>query len=41
MVLVGWLLHKFNDLKRQLAWLRKQQFGRKSETQTDGIFCQV
>ena len=31
-VLMGWLLQQIGDLKRQLAWLKKQQFGRKSES---------
>ena len=31
-VLIGWLLQKIRDLQRQLAWLKKQQFGRKSES---------
>jgi transposase len=32
MVLIGWLFQQIKDLKRQLAWLKKQQFGRKSES---------
>ena len=31
-VLIGWLLQQIRDLQRQLAWLKKQQFGRKSES---------
>ena len=31
-VLMGWLLQQIRDLQRQLAWLKKQQFGRKSES---------
>lgn len=37
LVLVGWLLQQISDFKRQLAWLRKQQFGRKSETQQSQV----
>jgi len=32
LVLIGHLLQQISDLRRQLAWLRKQQFGRKSES---------
>ena len=32
MVLIGWLFQKIRDLQRQLAWLKQQQFGRKSES---------
>jgi len=32
LVLIGWLLQQIRDLQRQLAWLKKQQFGRKSES---------
>ena len=32
LVLIGWLLHQIRELQRQLAWLKKQQFGRKSES---------
>ena len=31
LVLVGWCVQQIEGLKRQLAWLKKQQFGRKSE----------
>jgi transposase len=31
LVLVGWCVRQIGALKRQLAWLKKQQFGRKSE----------
>ena len=31
-VLIGWLLHQIRDFQRQLAWLKQQQFGRKSES---------
>ena len=31
-VLIGWLLQQIRDLQRQLAWLKQQQFGRKSES---------
>ena len=31
-VLIGWLVQQIRDLQRQLAWLRQQQFGRKSES---------
>lgn len=31
LVLVGWCVQQIGALKRQLAWLKKQQFGRKSE----------
>ena len=31
-VLIGWLLEQIRDLQRQLAGLKKQQFGRKSES---------
>lgn len=37
LVLVGWGVEQAEGLKRQLAWLKKQQFGRKSEaTQAQG-----
>jgi Transposase IS66 family. len=32
LVLMGHLLQQIRDLRRQLVWLRKQQFGRKSES---------
>ena len=32
LILIGWLLRQIRDLQRQLAWLKKQQFGRKSES---------
>ena len=32
LVLVGWCVPQIEALKRQLAWLKKQPFGRKSET---------
>jgi transposase len=32
LVLLGWCVQQIGALKRQLAWLKKQQFGRKSET---------
>jgi len=32
LVLIGWLVQQIRDLQRQLAWLRQQQFGRKSES---------
>jgi transposase len=31
-VLIGWLVQQIRDLQRQLAWLKQQQFGRKSES---------
>jgi hypothetical protein len=31
-VLLGWLLQQIRDFQRQLAWLKQQQFGRKSES---------
>jgi len=31
-VLIGWLVQQIRDLQRQLAWLKRQQFGRKSES---------
>jgi hypothetical protein len=31
-VLIGWLVQQIRDLRRQLAWLKQQQFGRKSES---------
>ena len=31
LVLVGWFVEQVGDFKRQLAWLKKQQFGSKSE----------
>ena len=31
-ILMGWLLQQIQDLQRQLAWLKKQPFGRKSES---------
>ena len=34
-VLIGWLVQQIRDLQRQLAWLRQQQFGRKSESRPD------
>ena len=38
LVLVGWGVEQAEGLKRQLAWLKKQQFGRKSEaTQAQGL----
>jgi transposase len=37
LVLVGWLLQRISELSRQLAWLKKQQFGRKSETQNSRL----
>ena len=32
LVLIGCLFQQIKDLKRQLTWLKKQQFGRKSES---------
>ena len=32
LVLIGWLFQQIKELQRQLAWLKKQQFGRKSES---------
>jgi transposase len=32
LVLIGWLVQQIRDLQRQLAWLKQQQFGRKSES---------
>ena len=32
LVLIGWLVQRIGDLQRQLTWLKKQQFGRKSES---------
>ena len=32
LVLIGQLLQQIRDFQRQLAWLKKQQFGRKSES---------
>ncbi len=38
LVLLGWCVQQIGALKRQLAWLRKQVFGRKSEaTQANGL----
>jgi transposase len=39
LVLLGWCVQQIEELKRQLTWLNKQQFGSKSEaTQTtDGV----
>ena len=38
LVLVGWCVQQIEALKRQLAWLKKQQFGRKSEaTPVNGL----
>ena len=31
-VLIGWLVQQIRELQRQLAWLKQQQFGRKSES---------
>ena len=31
-VLIGWLVQQIRDLQRQLAWLKRQQFGCKSES---------
>ena len=31
-VLIGWLVQQIRDLQRQLAWLKQQQFGCKSES---------
>jgi hypothetical protein len=37
LVLVGWGVQQNEGLKRQLVWLKQQQFGRKSEaTQAKG-----
>ena len=36
-VLVGWCVQQIEALKRQLAWLKKQQFGRKSEATRNGL----
>ena len=37
LVLLGWCVQQIQELKRQLAWLKKQGFGRKSEeTKTKG-----
>ena len=32
LVLIGWLFQQIKELQRQLAWLKKQQFGGKSES---------
>jgi transposase len=38
LVLVGWCVQQIEALKRQLAWLKKQQFGSKSEaTKASGL----
>jgi len=38
LVLVGWCVEQIGALKRQLAWLKKQQLGRKSEaTKANGL----
>jgi transposase len=38
LVLVGWCVQQIGSLKGQLTWLKKQQFGRKSEaTKADGL----
>jgi hypothetical protein len=39
LVLVGWCVQQIERFKRQLAWLKKQQFGCKSEATraTDGV----
>ena len=38
-VLAGWCVEQIERFKRQLAWLKKQQFGSKSEATraTDGV----
>jgi transposase len=36
LVLIGYLLEQIKPLRRQLAWLNKQVFGRKSEKGQDG-----
>ena len=39
LVLVGWCVQQIEGFKRQLAWLKQQQFGCKSEATraTDGV----